>query len=278
MAEFKPEKPKDARNYCIMPIAATTDKRLAKHQAAFRVLARICSYTDNVGVTFVSQDRLAADLGVSRQAINKQMRLLHEYGYLVYARKRYKGQTTNSIKVVFDGVKSEEEAYSNLTATQQMEQAERQALERLSKSDVNPQVNNDKPGATHRLTRVQPTGLHDVNPQVAHNGTTNDTNNVYKESIKKYMTEYCKTADTLGQTRIINERDQSLLQGWIDGGLTLITWRTIIARHATWCKDNKREFAKTLAYFRNPVERELERVGHPDIKRLVNGILRSNKM
>ena len=278
MAEFKPEKPKDARNYCIMPIAATIDNRLAKHQAAFRVLARICTYTDNVGVTFVSQERLAADLGVSRQAINKQIKLLHDYGYLVYARKRYKGQTTNSIKVVFDGVKSEDEAYSNLTASQQMEQAERLALERLNNNHVNSQVDTDKKGATHRLTRVQPTGCRDVNPQVAYNGTTNVSDNAYKESIKRMMTEYCKTADSLGQTRIINERDQSLLQGWIDSGLTFITWQAIIARHATWCKENRREFAKTLAYFREPVARELEKVGHPDIKRLVNGIMRSNKL
>ena len=92
------------------------------------------------------------------------------------------------------------------------------------------------------------------------------------------MKEYCDTADSLGQTRIINEREQALLQGWIDSGLTFITWRAIIARHSTWCKENGREFAKTLAYFRNPVERELEKVGHPDIKRLVNGIMRSNKL
>lgn len=278
MAEFKPEKPKDARNYCIMPIAATIDKRLAKHQAAFRVLARICTYTDNVGVTFVSQERLAADLNVSRQAINKQIKLLHDYGYLVYARKRYKGQTTNSIKVVFDGVKSEDEAYSNLTASQQMEQAERLALEKFNNNNVNPQVDTDKNDATHRLTGVKPTGLHDVNPQVAHNGTTNVSINAYKESIKKMMQEYCDAADTLGQTRIINERDQSLLQGWIDSGLTFITWRAIIARHAAWCKENGREFAKTLAYFREPVARELEKAGHPDVKRLVNAVIRGNKL
>ena len=100
MAEFKPEKPKDARNYCVLPIEATTDKRLVKHMAAYRLLARICTYTDNVGVTFVSQDRLAADLGVSRQAINKQMRLLREFGYIVYAKKRYSTQRTTSIKVI----------------------------------------------------------------------------------------------------------------------------------------------------------------------------------
>jgi DNA-binding transcriptional MocR family regulator len=156
MAEFKASRPKDLRNYCIMPIAATIDKRLAKHQAAFRVLARICTYTDNVGVTFVSQERLAADLGISRQAINKQIKLLHDYGYLVYARKRYKGQTTNSIKVVFDGVQNEDEAYSNLTASQQMEQAERLALERLNNNDVNPQVDTNNQDATHRLTGCNP--------------------------------------------------------------------------------------------------------------------------
>jgi hypothetical protein len=88
----------------------------------------------------------------------------------------------------------------------------------------------------------------------------------------------CETADTLGCTRIINERDQSLLQGWIDSGLTFITWRAIISRHATWCKDNGREFAKTLAYFREPVARELEKAGHPDVKRLVNAMMRNNKL
>lgn len=278
MAEFKASRPKDLRNYCIMPIAATIDKRLAKHQAAFRVLARICTYTDNVGVTFVSQERLAADLGVSRQAINKQIKLLHDYGYLVYARKRYKGQTTNSIKVVFDGVQNEDEAYSNLTASQQMEQAERLALERLNNNNVNPQVDTNNQGATHKLTEVQPTGCLDVNPQVAHNGTTNVSNNAYKESIRKMMGEYCDTADSLGQTRIINERDQTLLQGWIDSGLTFIAWQAIIARHATWCKENGREFAKTLAYFREPVARELKKAGHPDVKRLVNAMMRSNKL
>ena len=92
------------------------------------------------------------------------------------------------------------------------------------------------------------------------------------------MTEYCDTADSLGQTRIINERDQALLQGWIDSGLTFIAWQAIIARHATWCKENRREFAKTLAYFREPVARELEKAGHPDVKRLVNAMMRSNKL
>jgi DNA-binding MarR family transcriptional regulator len=284
MAEFKPEKPKDARNFCVLPIEATIDKRLAKNQTAFRVLARICTYTDNVGVTFVSQDRLAADLNVTRQAINKQMKILRDCGYIVYARKRYAGQKTNSIKVIYDGVKSEQEAYSNLTPLQQMEQAEREALERLSKKQVQPTgLHNNTPHETHRLTQVKPTGCTSVNPQVAHNVPSNDTNNVYKEktdvvNVKQMMTEFCKHADQMGTPRIMNERDTALMTSWIDNGLTLITWRSILGKHVHHCKQNNREIARSLGYFVEPVKRELSKLGSPQLKAMVNQLVRDKKM
>jgi transcription initiation factor IIE alpha subunit len=279
MAKFKPEKPKDARNYCVLPIEATIDKRLAKNQTAFRVLARICTYTDNVGVTFVSQDRLAADLNVTRQAINKQMRILRDCGYIVYARKRYAGQKTNSIKVIYDGVKSEAAAYSNLTPIQQMEQAEREALERLSKKHVQPTgLHNNTTHETHRLTDMKPTGFTCVNPQVSLNVSSNDTNNVYKENVKQMMNEFCKHADQMGTPRIMNERDTALMTSWIDNGLTLITWRSILGKHVTHCKQNNREIARSLGYFVEPVKRELNKLGSPQLKAMVNQLVRDKKM
>jgi DNA-binding Lrp family transcriptional regulator len=287
MAEFEPLKSKDRRNYCVLPIRATIDQELIK-TAAFTVLARICTYIDRTGKTYVSQIRLADELGVSRQAINKQMKRLRDLGYIKYAKPEYKGQRTTSIRVIFDiEVETEEEAYSNLTASEQMEVAEKRKLEELRRATERNNKNLQPNQVSHtkldmQPNRVSPPATSEVAPPETSRGCTNvPTNepiNVYKESIKRMMTEYCDTAEKLGQTRIINERDQILLQGWIESGLTFITWQAIIARHATWCKENRREFAKTLAYFRNPVERELERAGHPDIKRLVNGIMRSNKM
>lgn len=282
MAKFKPEKPKDARNYCILPIEATTDKRLMD-SAALTLLARICTYTDNVGVTFVSQDRLAHDLGKSRQAINRQMRKLFDYGYIVYARKRYNGQKTNSIKVIYDGVKSEKTAYSNLTPLQQMEQAERMARERhTKKAGATPEVS-----ATPDVARVNPSATshatsevsHPATPEVSLNVPSNDTNNVYKENIKVMMNEFCRTAEKeFGTARILNERDTALMTSWIDNGLTLITWRSILGKHVQYCRDNNREIARSLGYFVEPVKRELSKLGSPQLKAMVNQLVRDKKM
>jgi biotin operon repressor len=96
------------------------DKRINRTRA-LHVLAALCSYVDRNGVTFVSQDRLAADLGISRQAVNKQLTILKDLGYWVYARKRYKDQKTSSVKVIYDpDVTTEEEAYSTQTAAHQI--------------------------------------------------------------------------------------------------------------------------------------------------------------
>jgi len=94
-------KPKDLRKYSILPFNAVMDKRINRTRA-LHVLAALCSYVDRNGVTFVSQDRLAADLGISRQAVNKQLTILKDLGYWVYARKRYKDQKTSSVKVIYD--------------------------------------------------------------------------------------------------------------------------------------------------------------------------------
>jgi DNA-binding Lrp family transcriptional regulator len=288
MAEFVPERSKDLRNYCIMPIAATIDDRL-KGTAAFTLLARICTYTDNVGVTYVSQDRLAADLKVSRQAINKQMKRLRDLGYIVYARKRYATQKTTSIKVIYGDVKKEDEAYSNLTPLQQMEQAEQQALARLRNHVKPPEVAGDMklPEVAGDKTGETQLGLHQVKPsEVAGpetprgctKRTIERTNNVYKENIKQMMNEFCKHADQFGTPRILNERDTALMTSWIDNGLTMITWRSILGKHVYHCKQNNREIARSLGYFVEPVKRELSKLGSPQLKAMVNQLVRDKKM
>jgi len=279
MAEFVPERSKDLRNYCIMPIAATIDDRL-KGTAAFTLLARICTYTDNVGVTYVSQDRLAADLKVSRQAINKQMKRLRDLGYIVYARKRYATQKTTSIKVVYNEVKTEDDAYSNLTPLQQMEQAEQQALARLRNHVKPPEVAGDKSGETKLgLQQVKPSEVAGPEtPRGCTERTSERTNRTYKGNMKVMMTIFCRAADSMGTPRILNERDQSLLQQWMDQGLTEITWSMIVNRHVQYCKDNRREIARSLGYFKVPVEQELKKTGSPQIKNMINSLVKGMKM
>ena len=65
-------KPRDLRKYSILPFTAVMDKRINRTRA-LHVLAALCSYVDRNGVTFVSQDRLAADLGISRHDVNQDI-------------------------------------------------------------------------------------------------------------------------------------------------------------------------------------------------------------
>ena len=137
-------KNKDLRNFAVLPIEACRDHRL-HGTAAFSVLALICSYCDYLGVTWVSQGRIASELGVSRQAVAKQIKKLREYGYIKDAKPLNKWQTTKSIRVVFKNAPNDlDEAKANLTAAQQIgvEEGRRKAAQEF-KAKAKP--NNSEP-------------------------------------------------------------------------------------------------------------------------------------
>jgi DNA-binding transcriptional ArsR family regulator len=83
-----------------MPIRALTDRRLS--DAAVRVLGILCSYANRAGLTWVSQVKLAKDMGVTKQAISKQIVKLKAAGYVEVVKKGFKGERTDTVRVVFD--------------------------------------------------------------------------------------------------------------------------------------------------------------------------------
>lgn len=107
--DFKlPKKPKvrekeplpDQRKLAIIPIRAATDRSLT--EGMLRTLLLIASYTNRAGITWVGQARLAQDLGVTRQAITKQVGKLVKAGYLEVVSKGFRGERANSIRLIFD--------------------------------------------------------------------------------------------------------------------------------------------------------------------------------
>ena len=86
----------------IFPSAAVTDTRLGA--AAFRVLAALGSYGDKHGWCFPALKTLAADLGVSKQAISKSIKQLVTFGYVVI-KEQYRADGSRSVnyyRVVLD--------------------------------------------------------------------------------------------------------------------------------------------------------------------------------
>lgn len=94
------ESPPDLRKVCVLPIRAVFDQKLT--HGALQVLAAVCAYANRAGITWVSQTRLAKELGISQQAVAKQFKQLREHGYLETVRKGFKGERTDTLRVIFD--------------------------------------------------------------------------------------------------------------------------------------------------------------------------------
>jgi predicted ArsR family transcriptional regulator len=98
----------DQRKVCVMPIRAVFDKRMS--HGGLQALAALCAYCNRAGITWVSQTRLAQDLGISQQAVAKQFKQLRELGYLETIRKGFKGERTDTLRVIFDPTITAEQA------------------------------------------------------------------------------------------------------------------------------------------------------------------------
>ena len=270
---------KDLRKYSILPIRAVQDPEINR-TAALAVLAVMCSYTDELGRTFVSQARIAKDLGISRQAANKQIKRLLDLGYLVYAKKQYKGQTTNTVKVIYDmDVKDEEEARSNLTAKEQMELAEREA------GLVNNAVNKLRKEKVSTFD-LQPDGLHpgatsEVAPpatsKVAQNETLTSNINEYKDKARMMCVMFLRVADAYGTPRQYQERDEQMMMTWVRQGLEPDAWKEILASHIEYCRSNSKDMARGIGYFQEPVKRALGKSRNPEVNAMIQKLKRSLK-
>nr|DAF60633.1 MAG TPA: helix-turn-helix domain protein [Podoviridae sp. ctwJH20] len=97
---LKKEAPPDQRKVAVVPLRAVTDSNLT--HGALRVLVLVCSYCNRAGITWVSQAKLAKDMGVSRQAISNQFKHLRDHGYIEIVYKGWKGERPNTIRVIFD--------------------------------------------------------------------------------------------------------------------------------------------------------------------------------
>ena len=246
---------KDLRRYSILPIEAVRDPEINR-TAALSVLAAICSYTDELGRTFVSQARLASDLGISRQAVNRQIKKLLDKGYIVHARKQYKDQKTTTFKVKYgEQLMDEDEQRSNLSAKEQMELAEREA----GLTGATPEVAGAKGQVQHQKLQVGATleVAGRATSEVALNETLTSNNNDIKGKARQLCELFLRAADAYGTPRVWNQRDFDLAQSWARDGLELPQLAEILQNHHDYCRDNARDFARGLGYFAKPVSRAL---------------------
>jgi biotin operon repressor len=206
-------KPKDAppdqRKVCVLPIRAVFDQRMT--HGALQALAALCAYCNRAGITWVSQTRLASELGISQQAVAKQFKQLKELGYLEIVRRGFKGERTDTLRVIFDPSLTAEQV---ITMTSNKEDTRSPAIkeeqERQAMQDMTPDPEGQK-----RIAQMiakafkQPTHKERTMP------TSGDTPLVkkMKDEIAKTKTRQSKTVDKSVDNLPANHNSQVVNEG-----------------------------------------------------------------
>ena len=273
-------KNQDLRNYSVIPIQAAMDKRL-HGTAALSLLVVICTYTDQLGVTWVSQDRLAVDLGVSRTAIAKQMRRLRDLGYIVYAKKRSKYQKTNSVRVVFPSApQDEQEAKANLTAASQiaLEETRQAAAQEQKQQFIESRKNLKKPMDKSGRCDFQRSQVGVTSRGHTERDNRTYNNNIYNDEARRFSALFLKICNEYGTPRNINDKDLLVIARWIREGLTMRMWSEILTNHATYCYNNKRDLARGIGYFQVPVSKALGRSANVQANQAIRDIVKNTRI
>lgn len=147
-------KPPDQRKIAVVPLRALRDKELDNQ--SIRVLGLICSYANRAGITWVSNNTLANELKVSKQAISHQVVALKKKGYLEVVKKGYMGQRTDTLRVVFDPSISTQDALAILGNSDEYKSPLmlKEELETMNKPILNKAIKKQKPIA--KTNKVKP--------------------------------------------------------------------------------------------------------------------------
>ena len=110
------QQPPSRRMYAVVPIRALEDRRLS--DGAVRTLAKVCSWANKAGITWVTQQRIAEESGIRRQAVNKHVKQLKDHGYIEVIRRGFKGYSGDTIRVVYDPTISTQDAIAVASRTE----------------------------------------------------------------------------------------------------------------------------------------------------------------
>lgn len=98
---LKPELPLRRTKFAVLPTRALDDTSLS--DGALRTLALICSHASRAGITWVSQQKIAAESGKRREVINQHFRDLKRKGIIEPITKHgVNGLRGATIRVIFD--------------------------------------------------------------------------------------------------------------------------------------------------------------------------------
>lgn len=185
--------PPDQRKVCVLPIRAITDQAITDNM--LRVLAVLCSYCNRAGLTWVSQKKLSEDMKVSQQAISKQLVKLTNAGYVEIVRKGFRGERSNTVRVIFDPTVDTETA---IAVTNPIEDTRPPAIKK--EQDMLEQEEIDRAGQA-RIAKLIAQGLKNNQPRKE----PPMANKEDSLTVKKMKAEIAKKKAPLTTSKVVHE-------------------------------------------------------------------------
>jgi len=198
--------PPDQRKVAVLPIRAVFDKELT--HGALTALAALCAYCNRAGITWVSQTRLASELGITQQAVAKQFRQLKDRGYLQIVKQGFKGQRTATLRVIYDPSITAEDA---ITMVSNKEDARPPYMKEEQAKQMNEQSD---PEGQRRIAQLIAKALKNPNPKpertMPKSGETRAVREV-KEAMAKAKAKRQQPVDksSIHNPQVVQLKDQS---------------------------------------------------------------------
>ncbi len=183
--------------FSVMPSRVFADTRI--QNASIRVLGTLCCHANKYsGIVFTNQLTIGNRLGISKQAVSRQMRLLEKCGYLkkIYKENplRKKGRKGATWRVIYDPKTKDEDLIAHNKPDYVEAQDAEETLKVIAKSQPDVDLST-KPTDTKVNLGVDQQAKK-VNPEVDQNYSTITNSTSIREISTKICTVYAKERET----------------------------------------------------------------------------------
>ena len=183
--------------YSVMPSRVFVDTRI--QNASIRVLGTLCCHANKYsGIVFTNQLTIGNRLGISKQAVSRQMRLLEKCGYIkkIYKENplRKKGRKGATWRVIYDPATTDEDILARNKPEFVEQQDAEETLKVIAKSQ--PDVDKVKKPTDTKVNLGVDQQAKKVNLEVDQNYSTITNSTSIREISMKICKVYAKERET----------------------------------------------------------------------------------
>ena len=204
--------------FSVMPSRVFADQRI--QNASIRVLGTLCCHANKYsGIVFTNQLTIGNRLGISKQAVSRQMRLLEKCGYIkkIYKENplRKKGRKGATWRVIYDPATTDEDILARNKPDFVEAQDAEETLKVITKSqpDVDKQIKQSQPDVDQSTKKV--------NPQVDSNYSSNCSIKDFREISRQICRVYAKEREARLGTMAgwqNDERQEAIIERYLMQG------------------------------------------------------------